>query len=130
MILRLATVPSDRLYDLAWSVARWSRNFGVRPEVVVGVLYVESRFDPAARNGIYHGLGQLSPTIRAAWHAGDGYDLASNVRATCAHLAGLVRAYGEREGLSAYNGGPGGRHLAECRGYAARVLRIANGGTT
>ena len=118
MILRLAPgTPPERTYDLALAVARWSRNFGVRPELVVGVIYVESHFAPAARNGQYHGLGQLSPTIRAAWHAGDGYDLQRNVRATAAHLAGLVRSYGEERALGAYNTG------RPCvNGYAKTVL--------
>ena len=127
MILRLATVPSERLYDLAWSIARWSRNYGVRPEIVVGVLFIESRFDPAARNGVYLGLGQLGPSVRRAYHVTAPFDVAQNVRGTCANLGDLIRLYGECDGVAAHNGGAGGRNSKACQGYARLVLAIANG---
>lgn len=38
------------------------------------------------------------------------------------HLRGLIDRYGERDGLAAYNAGPGNRHGATGQEYASEVL--------
>lgn len=131
MIQRLAPQPAERTYELAWHIARWSRNYRVRPELVVGVGYIESTFNPSAHNGPYLGFGGLGPTVRRAYHVTEPFNISDNVRGTCAHLGTLLRQNGgdERMAAATHNGGPGGAHSAACQGYATRVLRIAGGGT-
>lgn len=75
---------------------------GVAPCLVLGLIEVESGFDPAADNGVSEGLMQLNSKYYPA-------DLtpAENIRAGVAHLAGQIERYGGdiQAALRAYNRG-------------------------
>lgn len=47
----------DASYTALWGITAAT---GIRPEYLLPVLYHESRFNPAATNGSYHGIGQNS----------------------------------------------------------------------
>ena len=112
----------DSSMRIAWAVARWSRNNGIRPELVTALIYHESRFSPTAKSPTGdHGLMQL--------HGRPIYDVDANVRAGCAHLAGNLKAAqgDEFRALCFYNGGPRGPGYGQCQRYARRVLGTADG---
>lgn len=102
-------------YDIARETARWSRNTGVRWQLIVAVMWHESRFNPSAVSRTNdHGLMQL--------HGRPIHGIAENIRQGAAHLAGCLAAAGgdERRALGHYNGG----NWCNTR-YAEEVLRIA-----
>lgn len=117
MILRLEPgVDRERVYEIAQSVARRSRNAGVRAELLCAVIAKESGFNPNARSGTGdHGLCQL--------HGRPIYGIDANIEAGAGHLAGCIAAQGSEErGLAEYNGGPRGPGMGVCRAYARDVL--------
>ena len=107
-------------YDTALAVARSCRNKGVRPELFLALIKVESDYDPNCRSATNdHGLSQL--------HARPVYDVQDNIAAGVAELAEAIEAEGsERAGLARYNGGP--RKPGVSWGYADRVLALAGEG--
>lgn len=90
---------------------------GVPFHLALGLIEVESGFDPAARNGACYGLCQLNgryfpPDLAPA----------ENIRAGVAHLGELLERYGDTSAaLTAYNVG----HDNGSRGYACAVLAAA-----
>jgi soluble lytic murein transglycosylase-like protein len=132
-------------------VERAAHGHGVPAELVLGVIQIESSFDPAARSGAgARGLMQLMPRTAAslARRLGrDRYDLDDpefNIEAGTAYIAYLLRRFrGDlRLTLAAYNAGPvriqrliaSGQELsAASRRYVAVVLaardRFARGAT-
>lgn len=117
MILRLEPgTDRELVYEIAQSIARRSRNAGIRAELLCAVIANESRFDPNARSRTGdHGLCQL--------HGRPIYGIDENIKAGAAHLAGAIRTQGSEErGLAAYNGGPRGPGMGVCRAYARDVL--------
>lgn len=101
-------------------------DYDVPVELVLGVMEVESCFDPTADNGLCYGLMQLNRRYFA-----DGLPPEDNIRCGVAWLAELLAQYDTPSAaLTAYNAGwdHGGRN------YAAAVLEAAerwarNGGT-
>ena len=132
--------PSDRVAAVLPYVQRSAARFKVQPELVLGVIRVESNFRPTARSRVgARGLMQLMPRTAASlarrleWEDYDIVDPAFNVEAGTAFLAYLLRAFAGDEtlALAAYNTGPArvkrwqrkGRELpAYSKRYAANVL--------
>lgn len=114
-------------------VVRAAREAGLDPALVAAVIYVESRFDPAAvsSDGAV-GLMQIKPST-AGLTANELLDPAVNLRAGTAHLAHLIREYGDVErALAAYNMGRAGLERWERRGggqartaYTMQVTALA-----
>lgn len=86
------------------------------PDLVNGVIWVESRFDPRARSSAgARGLMQLMPATASAlardlgWSRPRSYDPEFNVTAGTHYLAKLIARYDGDEalGLAAYNAGAG-----------------------
>ena len=90
---------------------------GVELALALGVIEVESRFQPDADNGLCYGLMQLNRRYFPA-------DLppGENIRAGVEYLGQLLVRYGTVEAaLTAYNAG----HDTGARGYANAVLAAA-----
>jgi soluble lytic murein transglycosylase-like protein len=93
--------------------------------LILSVMKVESNFNPQAVGPTGDiGLMQINP-INAP-HFGvtreDLFDPETNVRIGTAILREDIDRYGIRDGLAAYNGGPGNRHIPVTQAYADRVL--------
>ena len=132
--------PSDRVAAVLPLVQRSAARHKVPPELVLGVIRVESNFRPLARSRVgARGLMQLMPRTAASlarrldWEDYDIVDPAFNIEAGTAFLAYLLRAFkGDASlALAAYNTGPArvkrwqrkGRELpAYSRRYVANVL--------
>jgi len=132
--------PNDRVAAVLPMVRRSAARHKVPPELVLGVIRVESNFWPRARSRVgARGLMQLMPRTAASlarrleWEDYEITDPAFNIDAGTAFLAYLLRAFdGDVTlALAAYNTGPArvkrwqrkGRELpAYSRRYVANVL--------
>ncbi len=109
---------AGQIYDSALAIARNARQYDLRPELVIGVIVVESEFNPRARSSTGdHGLMQL--------HGRPVYAISENIRLGCEELAMWRRTCecDERGMLAHYNGG--WRPPEVSWKYADRVLSIA-----
>jgi soluble lytic murein transglycosylase-like protein len=89
-------------------IERYSREFGVDPNLVSAVLYIESKGDPniiSARGAL--GLMQITPTTARSLGIEDILDPEENIRAGVKYIAQLIRKYDEPSALLAYNAGAG-----------------------
>lgn len=87
-------------------VERYSREFGVDPDLVCAVLYIESKGDPniiSARGAL--GLMQITPNTARSLGIEDILDPEENIRAGVKYIAQLTRKYDEPSALLAYNAG-------------------------
>lgn len=115
--------PYDETILLDWEcqTALWEacKEYGVAPCLVLGLIEVESGFDPEADNGVSKGLMQLNTRYYPA-------DLtpAENIRAGVAHLAGQIERYGGdiQAALVAYNQGS---YKGVVTDYAKKVLKAS-----
>lgn len=141
---RVAIAGFARRYDIPGSLAgtiyRESRALGVEPEVVFGLIQVESGFDPRAIGSQgERGLTQIKPATARAYDRSLTperlMDPAVNVRIGLRHLLEEVRHFeGDWTlGLQAYHRGRTGLRRALARGgrpdtaYAARILAHCDG---
>jgi soluble lytic murein transglycosylase-like protein len=114
--------PSLSLHELeriGTAVVRYSRKYGLDPELVTAVLLVESGARPWVRSpkGAI-GLMQVMPYMAAPMGmAGNLATIESNVEAGCIILAGNIARLGEEDGISAYFWGSNIRGVA----YLGRV---------
>lgn len=124
-------VVSKRAAEFEPLILQHSAAYGVRPDLVRGVIQAESAFNPMARSpkGAM-GLMQLMPGTAAVYGVHNAYDPAQNIRAGVAYLSSLLSKYKQNEelALAAYNAGPGavkkyGRvpPYRETRDYIARI---------
>ena len=100
--------------QLARTIVAEAEGARIDPLLVLAVIEVESRFDPAARS--HRGAGGLmqllEPTLRRELERsnlphGDLHDPVTNVRAGVRYLRRLLDAFGREEvALMAYNAGP------------------------
>jgi soluble lytic murein transglycosylase-like protein len=94
---------------------------GVPAEVALAVVQIESRFNPAARNGAYHGLTQISlRTARGLGFGGSSTELmqpATNLRYGMTYLARAWKLAG---------GDLCGTVMRYQSGHGARAMSTAN----
>ncbi|MCB9555526.1 MAG: lytic transglycosylase domain-containing protein [Deltaproteobacteria bacterium] len=119
--------------ELATSAAA---RHGVDPNLVLGVIYVESRFDPQARSHVgARGLMQLMPRTAASLAKQLGYDdyritdPRFNIDAGTYYLGYLLRRFKRIDvALAAYNAGPSriARRLRDGKPLADYSLSYAN----
>jgi hypothetical protein len=125
---RPSTIPSS-----PWDtyIERIAPHYGMNPDLVRAVAWVESRFD---RNAVSSagavGVMQLMPATAAQYGVVDLTDPYENIRAGTEHLAGLMEQFdGDLTlALAAYNAGAGAvrRHggvpaYRETRNYVTKV---------
>lgn len=92
---------------------QWADNYGLPHDIVYGLVWQESSFNPSALgdNGLAFGLTQLHlDAAQSVGYAGDGaglYDPNTNLRYGLAYLAHQVTRYSGdyNQALSAYNAG-------------------------
>jgi soluble lytic murein transglycosylase-like protein len=116
---RLGSVTSRRIAD---AVMRCGENQGLDPDLVVGVMLVESSARPHVRStkGAI-GLMQVMPHMfRALQLPGNVAHLEANIEAGCLLLADNIRRLGEDDGISAYYWG---RRIGG-DGYLRRVRSV------
>ena len=108
-------VPLDQ--ELQTALREACEENGVPVALALGLIETESRFDPAADNGLCYGLCQLNRRYYS-----DGLSPEENIRAGVAHLGELlVRHEDPAAALTAYNAG----HDTGSRTYANAVLGAA-----
>ena len=89
----------------------------VDPAIALGIIEVESGFDPSANNGLCYGLMQLNRTYFPS-----GLPAGENIQYGLEYLGQLLSQYGTAEAaLTAYNAG----HDTGGRVYANTVLAAA-----
>jgi len=86
------------------AVMRYSRSYGLEPELVTAVLLVESSGRPWARSpkgalGLMQVMPHMMDPLRLA---GNATTVESNIEAGCWILAHNIRRLGEERGISAY----------------------------
>jgi len=86
------------------AILRYSAKYGLDPELVTGVLLVESDARPWVRSPKgAQGLMQVMPhMMQPMGLAGNLATIESNIEAGCIILAGNIRRLGEADGVSAY----------------------------
>lgn len=110
-----ADVPLDQ--ELQEALREACGEHGVPVHLALGLIQVESCFQPEADNGVCYGLCQLNRR-----YFPDGLSPADNIRAGVAYLGELLNRYGDTAAaLTAYNAG----HDTGDRTYAGRVLAAA-----
>lgn len=99
----------------AKEIARWvwvySQRHNIRPELVLALITVESRFDPFAVSSVGAlGLMQVMPFWKDSMGTPNDnlFDVATNIRYGCAILKHYLSQYrSEESALAAYNGSLG-----------------------
>lgn len=111
--------------DIRALVTQKAKKHGVPVHVAHGVVKVESRYNPNARNGIHHGLMQVS--TRTARGLGCGRNLFNphiNLDCGMRYLREALAKGGQGcAGISLYNMGTYAR--PRCTGYGRKVLSHA-----
>ena len=118
-------------------IEAYSKEHGLEPELVMGVIQVESGYNPKTRSRVgATGLMQLMP--RTASHMKCGSDMTDpeeNIQCGCRVLKKYLDLYDGNliYGLSAYNTGPGNTNPSRREGkapfnfpYVEKVLRWRN----
>jgi len=114
LLLRMPDLPEAPRRDLARTIVREAVDARIDPLLVLALIHVESRWDPAALSDRgARGLMQLrEPTLRRELERnglplGDPHDPIRNVQAGVRYLRRLLDAFGREEvALMAYNAGP------------------------
>jgi len=111
---------------------------GVDPQLIRGIVQVESQFNPRARSSKgAMGLMQLMPETAALMGIQDPWDPQENITAGTRYFSYLMKRYGGdiAKALAAYNAGPGAVDsyngippYQETHEYVKNVLAIFNGG--
>jgi hypothetical protein len=99
------------------SIARWVYTYSVRyelsPELILGVIAVESRFDHFAVSNVgARGLMQVMPFWKDQLGSPSDnlFDINTNIRYGCAIIRHYLNRYGKlSKALAAYNGSPNDR---------------------
>lgn len=111
MIFVSSSIPLD--YQLQEKLQEFCGDFGVPYEIVLAVIYQESRFDSTARNGSCVGYMQIN-MVNLEWlnreiGITDLHDPVQNLMAGTYMLGELFEKYGEANmALTAYNHGEAG----------------------
>jgi soluble lytic murein transglycosylase-like protein len=89
-------------------IQKYSREFGVDPDLVAAILYIESRGDPYSVSGKgAMGLMQITPATASHLGISDVFDPEQNIKAGVKYIAHLIRTYDESLALLVYNAGAG-----------------------
>jgi soluble lytic murein transglycosylase-like protein len=121
MDIREALRPWDKI------IQRYSQEFGVDPELVRAVLFVESSGNPnsVSRKGA-RGLMQLTRATADFMNVKNVFDPEENIKAGVKYMGWLIKKYDETSTLLAYNAGISrleqNRIPLETRKFIARVL--------
>jgi soluble lytic murein transglycosylase-like protein len=124
--------------DLISSAAR---KYGLRPELLAGLVKAESGFNPNAQSGVgAKGLTQLMDATARGLGVTNAFDPAQSIEGGAKFLGGLLKQFKGNESLAlaAYNAGPvavqkyGGippyqetqRYVPEVLGFATQYRRI------
>lgn len=123
---------SEDLQDHLFEVCE---HYDVSPELVIGMIDTESKFDPNAENRGARGLMQVVPK----WHidrmarlgCSDMYDPYQNITVGVDYISELIgRGKGLEWALMAYNGGPSYANkkvaAGKVTGYASGILNLAD----
>ena len=109
------TIPLD--WELQEVLRTACEKYGVPVHLALGLMEVESQFQPEADNGLCYGLMQLNKRYYP-----DGLSPAENIQAGVAYLGKLSSQYEDTAAaLTAYNAG----HDTGSRTYANAVLAAA-----
>ena len=91
-----------------------AKRFQVEPDLLNGLIWVESKFNARARGpGGTQGLMQLMPgtareLAKSLGERAKPYDPGFNIRAGSLYLSRMIKKFGDvKLGLAAYHGGPG-----------------------
>ncbi len=111
------SLTSDQVKDVSRYVEKASRNNDLPEDLIYGVIWVESRFNPRAVSSVgARGLMQLMPKTatylaeRISWRGrANSFDPDFNIAAGSYYIARLIKQFdGDEElALAAYNAGPG-----------------------
>jgi len=119
------------------TIKKYARQYDLEPELVMGVIKVESSFNPGLESRVgATGLMQIMPRTGEHMQCGDDLeDPETNIECGCRVLKRYVDRYNGNlvYGLSAYNTGPGNTnkystewHLPFNFAYVEKVLRWRN----
>ncbi len=127
-----------RKSDFDGLIRRIALSEGVDPQLIRGIVQVESQFNPRARSSKgAMGLMQLMPETANLMGIRDPWDPQENITAGTRYFSSLMKRYrGDvAKALAAYNAGPtavdsynGIPPYQETREYVKNVLAIFNGG--
>lgn len=127
-----------RRSDFDGLIRQIALNEGVDPQLIRGIVQVESQFNPRARSSKgAMGLMQLMPETATLMGIRDPWDPQENITAGTRYFSSLMKRYrGDvAKALAAYNAGPtavdsynGIPPYQETREYVKNVLAIFNGG--
>lgn len=123
---RSNTVTQYSRHQLVQAAREAARRHGLRPRLFKRQIGAESNFDPSAHSGAGAvGIAQIMPGTAAAWHVNASDPIAA-LNVAAAHMADLVRKYGEEGALRAYNAGEGAIKAShaypETNAYVAKIL--------
>ena len=90
-------------------IRKYSREFGVDPDLVNAVMYIESKGNPNSVSGKGAiGLMQLTPATATHLGVSDIFNPEENIKAGVKYISGLIRTYeDESSALLVYNAGAG-----------------------
>ncbi len=127
-----------RRSDFDGLIRRIALSEGVDPQLIRGIVQVESQYNPRARSSKgAMGLMQLMPETATLMGIRDPWDPQENITAGTRYFSSLMKRYrGDiAKALAAYNAGPGAVDsyngippYQETREYVKNVLAILNGG--
>ena len=108
-------LPFEKSEHEAKAIARWvwiyAQRHGIDPALVLGLITIESRFDPYATSSVgAQGLMQIMPFWKKELGSENDnlYDVATNIRYGCAILKHYIKRYKTpQKALAAYNGSKG-----------------------
>ena len=112
-------------------VRRYSKQYGVDPDLVRAIIYAESKGDPYSVSKVgAMGLMQIMPSTAEHMDVSDIFDPEENIRAGVKYIAWLVKNYDEVHVLWAWNAGPEmirkQRIPLQTRKFIVEVLTIKN----
>ena len=128
-------LPQWQSRDLASRLLRNASRWRIDPNLLAGLVTVESRWQTHARSRVgAYGLGQLMPGTAAALHV-NSHNAGENLAGSARYLGGLLDRFSKKSNkyalaCAAYNAGPqavvrygGIPPYAETQHYVVRVLR-------